>query len=47
MSRSGRLQMILAEAQLATNEKFWIGFNRYRQDKTFFHLEKISGPHIL
>ena len=44
--REGRLQMILAEAQLATNEKFWIQLLDHRQDKTILSiLKKYPGPY--
>ena len=44
--RDGRLQMILAEAQLATNEKFWIQLLDHRQDKTILSiLKKYPGPY--
>ena len=44
--RDGRLQMILAEAQLATNEKFWIQLLDHRQDKTILSIiEKYPGPY--
>ena len=44
--RDGRLQMILAEAQLATNEKFWIQLIDHRQDKTILSiLKKYPGPY--
>ena len=45
--RDGRLQMILAEAQLATNEKFWIQLLDHRQDKTILSILKNIRAHIL
>jgi len=44
--RDGRLQMILAEAQLATNEKFWLQLFDHGQDKTILSiLKKYPGPY--
>lgn len=44
--RDGRLQMILAEAQLATNEKFWIQLANHKDDKMILSiLKKYPGPY--
>ena len=44
--RDGRLQMILAEAQLATNEKFWIQLANHKDDKMMLSiLKKYPGPY--
>ena len=44
--RDGRLQMILAEAQLATNEKFWLQLVDHCQDKKILSiLKKYPGPY--
>ena len=44
--RDGHLQMVLSEAQLATNEKFWIQLANHSQDQAILSiLKKYPGPY--
>lgn len=44
--REGHLQMVLSEAQLAINEKFWIQLADHSQDQTILSiLKKYPGPY--